>query len=221
MGGVDAARVRAVVFDLGGVFLEGGPNHVKTFGERHGIPPKAWEAIRDDLFISGDWWNRVERAELTLDAFAAELQARVAAVGVTLSLDQARHFMGSPGTDSQSRLRLEVVEACRLLKACMPTALLTNNIREWRTSWRKRVPVDELFDVVVDSSDVGMRKPEPSIYRLVEERLGIPGKGLLFVDDLGVNLKTAKTLGWQTVKYDDTDRVLRTLRTVWERRAAR
>lgn len=180
---------------------------MRAFGSKHGVPEPAWERIWNDLFIEGDAWNRVERAELTLDAFAEELRARVSAHGVRLTLEQARNFMGVPGED-RSRLRNEVVAACRRLRACMPTALLTNNIREWRESWRQRLPVAELFDVVVDSSEVGMRKPEPPIYRLVEERLGLAGTGLLFVDNLGVNLKVARQLGWQTVKYDDTERVL-------------
>lgn len=214
MNEVDPGRVAAIVFDLGGVFLEGGPNHVRSFGERHGVPAAAWTRIRDDLFLTGDWWNRVERAELSLDAFAEELRARVAGCGVALTLDQARNFMGNLGEDQPSRLRPEVVAACRRARARMPTALLTNNIREWREGWRTRLPVDELFDVVVDSSEVGMRKPEPPIYRLVEQKLGLPGERLLFVDDLGVNLKTARQLGWQTVKYDDTARVLGVLDTV-------
>ena len=115
----------------------------------------------------------------------------------------------------------EVVAACRRLRGRLPTALLTNNIREWRDNWRRVLPTDELFDVVVDSSEVGMRKPEPPIYRLVEERLGIPGSGLLFVDDLGVNLKAAMARGWQTVKYDDTANVLAILHSVWEQGAGR
>jgi len=221
MNPIDSGRVRAVVFDLGGVFLEGGPDRVRAFGERHGLTREAWDRIREELFVTGDWWNRVERAELGLDEFSSELRSRVAAQGIEISLDQARNFMGMPGTDTESRLRPEIVDACRRLRACMPTALLTNNIREWHASWRRRVPADELFDVIVDSSEVGMRKPEPPIYRLVEERLGLPGSALLFVDDLGVNLKTAKSLGWQTVKYDDTARVLDILRTVWTGRPPR
>jgi putative hydrolase of the HAD superfamily len=86
----------------------------------------------------------------------------------------------------------------------MPTALLTNNIPEWRAGWRRRMDVDRLFDLVVDSSEVGFRKPEEAIYRVVEQGLGLPGAALLFVDDLGVNLKTAARLGWQTLKYVDT-----------------
>jgi len=74
--------------------------------------------------------------------------------------------------------------------------------------------VDTLFDLVVDSSAVGTRKPEEAIYRLVERGLGLPGAALLFVDDLGVNLKTARALGWQTLKYLDTAEVVAALAQV-------
>ncbi len=70
---------------------------------------------------------------------------------------------------------------------------------------------DALFDVVIDSSEVGTRKPEPAIYEITQARLGIPHDALFFVDDLGVNLKPARALGWQTLRYDDTARVLEVL----------
>ncbi|MEE8434741.1 MAG: HAD-IA family hydrolase, partial [bacterium] len=92
--------------------------------------------------------------------------------------------------------------------------LLTNNIAEWRERWRRRVDVDALFDVVVDSSEEGIRKPEPAIYRLTEERLGLPGEALLFVDDLGVNLKAALERGWQTLMFVDTAEVVAALEQV-------
>src|SRR4051812_20673920 len=66
-------------------------------------------------------------------------------------------------------------------------ALLTNNVREWEPRWRAMFPVDELFEVVVDSAFVGMRKPEPEIFALTLERLGLPGESCLFVDDIDVN----------------------------------
>ncbi|HEX7927275.1 MAG TPA: HAD family phosphatase [bacterium] len=207
-------RVRAVVFDLGGVFLEGGPNHVKTFGPKHGLAQDRWDTIRQELFVTGDLWGQVERAELSLDAFGHQLQSRMAVHGVKVSLEDALNFMGTPGEERRMPMRSEIVEVCLALRKRMPTALLTNNIREWREGWRKRVPVDTLFDVVVDSCEVGCRKPEPRIYAIVEEQLGLPGKDLLFVDDLGVNLKAAKARDWQTVKYDDTAKVLAALQAV-------
>lgn len=211
---VDAARVRAVVFDLGGVFLTGGVEGAIAFGTANGLAAEAWDAMRRELFVDeGHPWGRVERGETTLDAFAAELVRRFAAQGIDLPHERARNFMGRPELPT-SRLRGEVVEACRALRARLSTALLTNNIREWRPGWQALLDTEALFDVVVDSSQVGLRKPEEGIYRLVEQALNLTGAALLFVDDQGVNLKGARRLGWQTLKYDDTARVLRVLRQV-------
>jgi epoxide hydrolase-like predicted phosphatase len=214
-------QVRAVVFDLGGVFLEGGPSDVKAFGPKHGLAPERWDAIREELFLTGDLWGQVERAELSLERFGRELQSRMAVHGVTVTLEDALNFMGTPDRDDRSRLRQEIVAACLALRARMPTALLTNNIREWRDGWRRRLPIERLFDVVVDSSEVGCRKPEPRIYGLVEQQLGLRGEDLLFVDDIGINLKAAKARGWQTVKYDDTQKVLAVLQSVADRHPPR
>jgi putative hydrolase of the HAD superfamily len=80
-------------------------------------------------------------------------------------------------------------------------ALLTNNVREWEPLWRPKLPVDELFELVVDSAFVGMRKPDPEIYRLTLERLGLEPEACLFVDDTDVNVATARELGMRAVWF--------------------
>ena len=74
-------------------------------------------------------------------------------------------------------------------------ALLTNNVREWEPLWRAKMPVDEIFELVVDSAFVGMRKPEPEIYELTLERRGLPARACVFVDDTDVNCHAARELG--------------------------
>jgi putative hydrolase of the HAD superfamily len=210
--GIDPERVQAAVFDLGGVFLAGGVESVQAFGDRHGLQPDAWRAIRRDLFHDEDGvWSAVERGNASFDQFVARLRALAADHGRDISIEDAQNFMGNAGTSPTQRLRTEIVEAAARLHARMPTALLTNNIPEWRTSWRSLIDVDVLFDVVVDSCEVGMRKPETGIYELTQAKLGIPHAELFFLDDLGVNLKAARALGWQTLRYDDTARVLTVL----------
>lgn len=84
------------------------------------------------------------------------------------------------------------------------TALLTNNVREWESLWQAKLPpLDSLFDVVVDSAFVGMRKPEPEIYALTLERLGLSAEECLFVDDLEINCEAARELGLSAVRYEE------------------
>jgi putative hydrolase of the HAD superfamily len=83
-------------------------------------------------------------------------------------------------------------------------ALLTNNVREWEPLWRAKLPVDELFELVVDSAFVGMRKPDPEIYSLTLERLALPAEACLFLDDIDVNVTTARELGMTGIHFVDT-----------------
>src|SRR6266542_4737386 len=89
-------------------------------------------------------------------------------------------------------------------------ALLTNNVREWEPLWRAMLPVDEIFEVVVDSAFVGMRKPEPEIYELTLQRLGdgVSASDSLFVDDIQVNCDVASSLGMTTVHYLDAEQAI-------------
>ena len=91
------------------------------------------------------------------------------------------------------------------------TALLTNNVREWEPLWRAKLPeLDDIFEVVVDSAFVGMRKPEPEIYELTLERLGggVEAADCLFVDDLEVNCETARALGMCAVRFEHAEQAI-------------
>jgi len=89
-------------------------------------------------------------------------------------------------------------------------ALLTNNVREWEPLWRAMVPVDEIFEIIVDSAFVGIRKPEPEIYELTVERLGdgIGPSDCLFVDDVEVNIDAARQLGMETVHFQSNEQAI-------------
>jgi putative hydrolase of the HAD superfamily len=91
------------------------------------------------------------------------------------------------------------------------TALLTNNVREWEPLWRAKLPeLDEIFEVIVDSAFVGMRKPERRIYELTLERLGggLRAEECLFLDDLEVNCEGARALGMQTVLFKESEQAI-------------
>jgi epoxide hydrolase-like predicted phosphatase len=97
------------------------------------------------------------------------------------------------------------------------TALLTNNVREWEPLWRAKLPeLDDIFEVVVDSAFVGMRKPEARIYELTLERLGggLRAEECLFLDDLEVNCEAARALGMTAVRFQDADQAIAELGSV-------
>jgi putative hydrolase of the HAD superfamily len=95
-----------------------------------------------------------------------------------------------------------MIELMRELKASgYRLALLTNNVREWEPVWRSMLPVDEIFELVVDSAFVGCRKPERRIYEIALERLGLPAASCLFVDDVAVNVEAARELGLAAVHF--------------------
>jgi putative hydrolase of the HAD superfamily len=91
-------------------------------------------------------------------------------------------------------------------------AMLTNNVREWEARWRAMLPVDELFEVVVDSAFVGLRKPDPAIYRLTCDRLGVAPDSCLFVDDVEVNCTAARDLGMAAVLFRSNEQAIAEMR---------
>ena len=91
-------------------------------------------------------------------------------------------------------------------------ALLTNNVREWEPLWRAMMPVDEVFELVVDSAFVGCRKPEPRIYEIVLERLGLPAESCLFVDDVAANCEGARALGIRAVHFRENEQAVPEIR---------
>lgn len=108
-----------------------------------------------------------------------------------------------------------MIELMRELKGRgLRMALLTNNVREWEPLWRTMLPVDEIFEFVVDSAFVGHRKPGREIYDIVLQRLGdgLEPENLLFVDDVEVNAEAARDLGWSAVHYREPEQAIGEIR---------
>jgi putative hydrolase of the HAD superfamily len=87
-------------------------------------------------------------------------------------------------------------------------AICTNNVREWDSRWRAMLPVDDIFDIVVDSAFVGTRKPESRIYELTLERLGVSAGAALFIDDIEANCQAARELGMAAVWFRGTEQAM-------------
>ncbi|HYP55040.1 MAG TPA: HAD family phosphatase [Solirubrobacterales bacterium] len=110
-----------------------------------------------------------------------------------------------------------MIELMRELKAAgYLMAMLTNNVREWEPLWRSMLPVDEIFETVVDSAFVGCRKPESRIYAITLERIGLPAESCLFVDDVKVNCEGAERAGIAAVHFQDTEQAIAEIRSLLE-----
>jgi epoxide hydrolase-like predicted phosphatase len=87
-------------------------------------------------------------------------------------------------------------------------AICTNNVREWEQLWRAKLPVDEIFHVVVDSAFVGMRKPERRIYEMTLERLEVNPEAALLIDDIEGNCDAARELGIEAIWFRSNDQTI-------------
>ena len=202
------SAIAAVIFDIGGV-VQDSPLHVIASYERElGLEANAINRV---VVATGERgaWARLERGELTIQAFSAPFEADCRAQGLAVD---AQHLMARIAEAGVPRPRM--LEAIRRIRASgRKVAALTNN---WVTDTpgRGSRPLDPHFDVFVESAKVGLRKPDPRIYALVCEKLGVPPARVAFLDDIGRNLKAARELGMATIKVEDPDQALRELGTL-------
>ncbi len=185
--------MRAVLWDFGGVITTSPFEAFASYERIAGLEPgfiRALNATNPD----SNAWARLERGEITIDEFAPLFEAEAARAGGKLS---APEVLGA----LNGQIRPEMVEALRRCHERLRTGLLTNNFVSMDTSTKQTVA--EHFDVVIESSKVGLRKPEPAFYQLACDRLGIKPSDAVFLDDLGINLKPARAMGMATIKVSD------------------
>jgi putative hydrolase of the HAD superfamily len=193
----------AVIFDLGGVVY---PSPFEAFDEydvEAGLDPGRVRGLIRTSSETGAW-AALERGELAMDEFFARLAAEAAAAGFELDGARLMQLIGRGFGPRPAMAR-----AIQRIKAAgLRTAALTNN-------WPR--PSDGVaavngnglgFDVVIESSVVGLRKPDPRIYEMVLRELEVDAAATVFLDDLGINLKPARALGMTTIKVTDPDRAL-------------
>ena len=152
----------------------------------------------------------LERGEITEAEFWSRLERHL---GAHFDLDRLRALFFELLEPNPPMIELVRELRGRDIRA----ALLTNNVREWEPLWRSKLPeVEELFDVIVDSAFVGLRKPDPAIYSLTLERLGgVAPERCVFVDDLDVNCDTARELGMTAVRFESADQAIPEIRTAF------
>jgi putative hydrolase of the HAD superfamily len=193
-------RIRAVVFDFGGVLITPVTNQVGTLAGRHGTSLEEMLGIVLGPRESGEHpWHRAERGELTvaeiqdlLGPFAADLGLALHGDEMDVVLAPAGFSIITPMVERLARLRGEGIRA----------GLLTNTFREFRPTLEKVIDLS-LFDCVIESYAVGARKPEPAIYEATAAALGVEHDEIAYLDDFDQNLAPAAALGWTTIHVTD------------------
>ena len=195
--------MKAVIFDLGGVVL-GSPLHaIAAYESELGIPQGFINRVVVDTAPAGAW-ARLERGELAMTDFFVAFERDCAEAGRRID---ARAMMERMAASSQPRPQM--LEAVRRIRAQgLRTAALTNNWNEEEGAESGTRTLEPHFDVFVESSVVGLRKPDPRIYRHACAELEVEPRETVFLDDIGSNLKSARELGMATIKVDDPDTAL-------------
>lgn len=188
---------QAVIFDFGGVFIDSPFTALQAAAAEHQLDPDEMLGV---IFGPYDQdtdhpWHRLERGEITVFEARDRIVAdSVAQVGREVDPFQLLSSL------SGSEIRHEMVEFCRSVRSDgLRTGLLTNNAKEFEDFWRPLLPLDELFDDVVDSSEVGLRKPDARIYELALGRLDVAAPDAVFVDDAPGNVAGAERVGMRAV----------------------
>jgi putative hydrolase of the HAD superfamily len=206
--------VRVVISDFGGVLTTPLLRSFAAFQDHTGISPEALgKAMQRIAERDGEHpLFELERGRLAESDFLEGLRSELE---TDLGHKPEMHGFKEIYFDALDRNE-PMIELMRTLQARgLRMALLTNNVREWEPLWRTMLPVDEIFELVVDSAFVGMRKPEPEIYALTLERLReredlgdlAPGQ-CLFIDDVEVNVDAARELGIAAVHFRNNDQAI-------------
>jgi putative hydrolase of the HAD superfamily len=205
------AEVEAIVSDFGGVLTTPLLSSFMAIQDEIGITPESiGEAMRTiSAEDGGNPLYALERGEIAEADFLERL-----ADGLEPVLGQRPHLHRFREVYFEAlQPNLEMIELMRELKAGgKRMAMLTNNVREWEPLWRPMLPVDEIFETVVDSGFVGCRKPEAKIYELTLERLGLPAEACLFIDDLLPNCEGARAAGMSAVHFRDNEQAIAEIR---------
>jgi putative hydrolase of the HAD superfamily len=199
--GTAPMRIRAVMFDFGGVISSSPFEAFAHFEEVNGLPSGFIRTVNatdpDD-----NAWARLERSEIDLDTFGRQWASESRARGHEVD---GRRILEMLAGEIRPRM-VAAIETCR---RSYKTACLTNNFASAEREVSQQVAsVYELFDAILESRVLGVRKPDPRFYEMACEALGVAPSEAVFLDDLGVNLKPARALGMHTIKVTDPDQAL-------------
>jgi putative hydrolase of the HAD superfamily len=196
------SAIRAVLFDFAGVLTS------SPWGAMTAAGGGNLELLIGSYEEDGDHpWHQVERGELPIADWAVAVTEMGKAQGIAVDFAPLQSMLG------EMRINEQIVARVRSLRTeGYRVGLITNNVREGSGTWRAMLPVDELFEVVVDSSEVGMRKPNPAIFHHTLELLGgVAPAEAVFLDDAPGNVVGAQRAGLHAIHVEDPDQALRDL----------
>jgi putative hydrolase of the HAD superfamily len=202
--------IKAVLWDFGGVITTSPFDAFARYEREHGLPVDFIRGLNAANHHENAW-AKFERNQVPFDEFCTLYEAEAQAAGYPID---ARAVVGCLGGDIRPQMvrALEAIKGQGLAQAC-----LTNNFFRFDDAVppsEGRSSILDLFDVIVESSRIGVRKPEPEFYRIACDSLSIAPADAVMLDDLGVNLKPARDMGMQTIKVIDADEALRELEAV-------
>jgi len=198
--------IDAVIWDFGGVLTTSPFEAFARFERERGFPTDIIRRTNAANHLENAW-AKFERAEIDIEAFDDLFAAESLALGGAEV--RGKEVLPLLAGD----LRPEMVEALRRISDSCKTGCITNNLpanaigsQGGRSLYVREVM--ELFDHVIESAKIGLRKPDPRIYQMMVEALGVDPKACIYLDDLGVNLKPARDMGMTTIKVTHPDHAL-------------
>jgi len=208
--------IRAVIWDFGGVLTSSPFEAFNRYERQHGIPLDFIRRV-NATNPTGNAWAHFESSRVDLEQFDHLFAAESAAAGHEIRGAAVVALLGGD-------LRPRMLRALTRCKDHFKVACITNNVNSGRgpgmaSGGDRAARVAEvmaLFDVVVESRLEGVRKPDPAIYRLACERVGVQPAEAVFLDDLGINLKPARALGMHTIKVLDEEQAICDLARITE-----
>ena len=200
--------VEAVIWDFGGVLTTSPFEAFARYETEHGLPADIIRRTNAANHLENAW-AKFERAEVDIEAFDALFATESKALGAEVRGKDVLPLLSG-------ELRPEMVEALRRVKARFKTGCITNNLpanaigsRSGRSLYVAEVM--ELFDHVIESAKIGLRKPDPRIYQMMTETLAVDPRHCIYLDDLGVNLKPARDMGMTTIKVLNAEQAIKAL----------
>ena len=206
--------IDVVLFDFGGVITASPFEAFAAYEQELGIPTGSIRKI-NSTNPDGNAWAKMERNEISLEDFCSLFEEEAAALGLVLSGNRVLGCLSGA-------IRPQMVRALEVLKERVSIGCITNNMKSGHGSGMSRTPeqaekiaeIMTMFEVVIESAKVGLRKPDPRIYQMACDELQVAAERCVYLDDLGINCKPAAALGMRAIKVVDPDDALSDLEKI-------